>query len=228
MPHARVRSISGFTRHAGLRRAAARLRAAQRVVITTHLHPDPDAIGSSLALAAALDGLGIPVDIIIGSPMPKRYAFMDDAQRIRALDESEELPEADVVVIFDSSAGWDRLGTPGASNCDPLRARQATVITSTITPIHISLQYPRCRSTGHCSVSARIHLVLLLTDTLSPQQAGWLYLGIVTDTSSFRFPNTNPEAYRIVADLADRGGESASTVRRNVRAHFSGAIALAW
>ncbi len=49
------------------------------------------------------------------------------------------------------------------------------------------------------------HLVLMLTNEITIEEAGWLYLGIVTDTSSFRFPNTNPEAYRIVADLADRG-----------------------
>jgi len=206
MPHAKVRSISGVTRHAGLRRAAARLRAARRVLITTHLHPDPDAIGSSLALAAALDRLGIPADIIIGSPMPERYAFMDDARRIRVLGENEALPEADVVVILDSSAGWDRLGTPGAMIATRFAARQATVICldhhpHPHQPANIRVVDPQATATSVLVY----YLVLLLTDALSSAQAGWLYLGIVTDTSSFRFPNTNPEAYRIVADLADRG-----------------------
>ncbi len=119
MPHGNIRAISGITRRTGLRRAASRLRSARHVLITTHLHPDPDALGSSLTLASALGRLGIRAEIVVGSPVPERYAFMDEAQRIRVLGEDEPLPEADVVVVLDTSAGWDRLGTR-CRDCRPI------------------------------------------------------------------------------------------------------------
>ncbi len=50
-------------------------------------------------------------------------------------------------------------------------------------------------------------LILLLARMITPEEASWLYLGIVTDTASFRFPNTNAEAHRTVADLADHGAD---------------------
>src|SRR5947209_821621 len=56
--------IVGLTRRAALRRAAVRLRAATSVLITTHLGPHPDGLGSALALASAL----ARVDARAGAP----------------------------------------------------------------------------------------------------------------------------------------------------------------
>jgi len=206
MPHGNIRAISGITRRSGLRRAAARLRAARHVLITTHLHPDPDALGSSLTLASALERIGIRAEIVVGSPVPERYAFMDEAQRIRVLGEDESLPEADVVVILDTSAGWDRLGEPGAAIAARFADRLVTVICLDHHPHPHQPADIRVVDPQATAASVLVyHLVLMLTNDITPEEAGWLYLGIVTDTSSFRFPNTNPEAYRIVADLSDRG-----------------------
>ncbi len=208
MPRAKVQSISGLTRRNGLRRAASRLREARHVLITTHLHPDPDAIGSSLALASALDRAGVPARIVVGSPVPRRYAFMDDLTRIEVLPEGEPLPPGDVVVVLDTSAGWERLGAVGEHIRERYEAKQCTAI---VLDHHPNPHQPaNIRVVDPAATAAAVlvyHLVLLLTGSMTAQEAGWLYLGIVTDTSSFRFPNTNPEAYRIVADLAERGAD---------------------
>ena len=46
------------------------LRESQRIVVTAHRGPDGDAVGSSLAWAAYLKGLGKKVDVILPTPFP--------------------------------------------------------------------------------------------------------------------------------------------------------------
>lgn len=197
-----------LSRRAALRRAAARLRAARSVLITTHLTPDPDALGCALALASAVDRLNIPAQVIVGGGIPDRYRFMDGTNRVRVMGPDEPPPETDVVVVLDVSSGWDRVGAFGAT----IAARQAAKATTVICLDHhprtaIAVDIPVLDNHATATATLVYHLILLLTRTLTAAEAGWLYLGLVTDTASFRFPNTNAEAHRIVADLVERGAD---------------------
>ena len=200
--------IVGLTRRAALRRAAARLRAASSVLITTHLGADPDGLGSSLALASALDHLGISARIALGCTVPERYRYLDPTGRANVYDKNDALPEADTVVVLDTSSGWDRVGAPGDTIAARHAAKQCMVICVDHHP-HTALDADIAVIDPHATATAVLtyHLILALTHDLTAEEAGWLYLGIVTDTASFRFPNTNAEAHRIVADLADRGAD---------------------
>ena len=200
--------IVGLTRRAALRRAAARLRTARSVLITTHLTPDPDALGCALALASALDRLDIPVMICVGGAIPDSFRYLDTTNRVRILGPHEEPPETDVVAVLDISSGWDRVGAFGKT----IAARQATKETTVICLDHhphtgMAVDIPVLDNQATATAVLVYHLILLLTHDLTPEEAGWLYLGIVTDTASFRFPNTNAEAHRIVADLSERGAD---------------------
>jgi len=196
----------GLTRRAALRRAAARLREAASVLITTHLGADPDGLGSALALASALERIGVPARIALGCTVPERYRYMDSAVRATVYGPDDPLPEADVVVVLDTSAGWERVGAPGAVIAARRAARRCTVICLDHHPhtgidVDIPVIDPRATATAVLAYQ----LILLLTRTVTAEEASWLYLGIVTDTASFRFPNTNAEAHRIVAELAEHG-----------------------
>ncbi len=208
MPRAMVEGMPKLTRRAGLRRAIACLRGARHVLITTHLQPDPDGLGSALALASALTRIGISAEVVIGSTIPIRYRFMDEGGQAHILNDDEPLPDADVAVILDQSIGWERSGKPGIAIGTRRAAKECTVICVDHHP-HAQLTADIAVIDPAATASAVLiyHLILQMTHTLTPQEAGWLYLGIVTDTASFRFPNTNAEAYRIVADLADRGAD---------------------
>lgn len=200
--------IVGMTRRAALRRAAACLRGAKRVLITTHLSPDPDGLGSALALASALDRIGIPVAVAIGSPVPDRYRYMDNSARARVYGKDDALPEADVAVALDTSTGWDRMGAPGEAIAARSAAKQCAVVCLDHHPhTAITVDVPVIDPQATATAVLVYHLILLLAHDLTPEEASWLYLGIVTDTASFRFPNTNAEAHRIVADLAERGAD---------------------
>lgn len=195
-----------LSRRAALRRAAVRLRAARSVLITTHLTPDPDGLGCSLALASALDRLDIPAQIIIGGGIPDRYRFMDRTNRVRVMGPDETPPESDVTVVLDISSGWDRVGAFGETIATRRAAKATTVICLDHHPrTGMAVDIPVLDSHATATATLVYQLILLVTHDLTPEEAGWLYLGLVTDTASFRFPNTNAEAHRIVADLAERG-----------------------
>jgi phosphoesterase RecJ-like protein len=49
----------------------------QRFLVTTHIRPDPDGLGSQLGLAEALQQLGKEVRLVIASTYPPRYNFLN-------------------------------------------------------------------------------------------------------------------------------------------------------
>ncbi len=205
---ARSTAPIGLPRRAALRRAAARLREANAVLITTHLGADPDGLGSALALASALTRIGIPATIALGYAVPERYKYIDTEARATVYGPDDPLPEADVVVVLDTSSGWDRVGAPGATIAARHAAKQCTVICLDHHP-HAAIDVDIAVIDPQATAAAVLayQLILLLARGVTPEEAGWLYLGIVTDTASFRFPNTNAEAHRIVADLTEHGAD---------------------
>lgn len=196
----------GLTRRAALRRAATRLREATAVLITTHLGADPDGLGSALALASALERIGIPAHIALGCTIPERYRYMDSTARATVYGAGDSLPEADAAVVLDTSSGWDRVGAPGEAIAARHAAKQCAVICLDHHPhAVIDVDIPVIDPQATAAAVLTYQLILLLAHGVTPEEASWLYLGIVTDTASFRFPNTNAEAHRIVADLAEHG-----------------------
>ncbi|MHC4915198.1 MAG: DHH family phosphoesterase, partial [Planctomycetota bacterium] len=83
------------------------VRAKKSFLITGHMRPDGDLCGSSIALRAALTGLGRTARIVLPEAPPERYAHMDGADWLEVFDGSEL--SADAVFVLDS-AGMDRIG----------------------------------------------------------------------------------------------------------------------
>ena len=156
----------------------------------------------------ALERIGIPAQIALGCAIPARYQYIDAAARAKVYGTDDPLPEADVAVVLDTSSGWDRVGAPGTMIADRHAAKQCTVVCLDHHPhAAIAVDIPVIDPQATATAVLAYQLILLLTHSVTPEEAGWLYLGIVTDTASFRFPNTNAEAHRIVADLADHGAD---------------------
>src|SRR5580658_3129308 len=85
----------------------------QNFLITTHIRPDPDGLGSQLGLAEVLRGLGKQVQLVISSVWPPRYNFMDPERIIRRFElPGTDFRQADAVVILDTGT-WNQLGDFG-------------------------------------------------------------------------------------------------------------------
>src|SRR5260370_37664980 len=89
------------------------VRRHQRFLLTTHVRPDGDGLGSMLALADALESQGKQARLVVASSLPPRYAFLAPAgriQRFSAADASQHA--ADALMVLDTGT-WNQLGDFG-------------------------------------------------------------------------------------------------------------------
>src|SRR2546423_14138327 len=84
---------------------------ARSFVLTSHMRPDCDAIGSEIGLALALGSLGKTVRIVNADPVPRHIAFIDPNHDVQVLghDVTEADLKCDVLAVLDTSA-WSQLG----------------------------------------------------------------------------------------------------------------------
>jgi phosphoesterase RecJ-like protein len=176
----------------------------ERILLTSHIRPDCDALGSELGMAGILDALGKHVRIVNGQATPPNYRFIDPKLRIKAIGvdvQAAELSDATLLMVLDTSA-WAQLG-PMA---DFVRASAATKI---VVDHHVSsddlgaeqFKDVTAEATGRLVLQAATHLGVRLT----PAIATPLFAAIATDTGWFRFASTTGETYRAGGVLVDAG-----------------------
>ena len=90
-----------------LTETAAELKAHERIVLTAHVNPDGDAIGSSLGLMHALKALGKEVQVFIDDDIPAAFSVLPGYELIGKVEEGQNIP-ADLLVAVDVSL--DRIG----------------------------------------------------------------------------------------------------------------------
>ena len=185
------------------------LNTPQKIVITTHLKPDGDAMGSSLGLFHFLKRLGHSVTVI--SPtnwasflkwMPACDLVIDfEAQNERAL---KELAEAEVLFCLDFNV------LHRTKNMEQhLNKIQCTKV---LIDHH---QQPQREAftfgisdTTKSSTSEMVYDFIVESgnkNKINVDVAECLYTGVMTDTGSFRFPSASANVHRMIADLKDAG-----------------------
>jgi phosphoesterase RecJ-like protein len=176
----------------------------ERFILTSHIRPDCDALGSALGMALVLDKLGKQVRIVNGQATPPNLDFIDPDHRIEAIGagvQLDELVDADVHMVLDTSA-WAQLGPMG----DVIRATKARKI---IVDHHMSEDDLGAENFKNTSAEATGRLVVEAADALgvqlTPEMAKPIYAAIATDTGWFRFPSTTPYTYEIAGRLIAAG-----------------------
>lgn len=167
-------------------------------VITCHVDPDPDCLGSMLALEWGLTRLGKRVTMVSSDPVGDESRFLPGSERIQA----PPAPAADALVIVDCEPA--RIGTvrkqlpqyPHVYNID-----HHVTNTGEGTIHYID---PQAGATGEI-------IFRLLTDywrlSLDPETASNLYAALMSDTGSFRFSNTTSATLHIAAQLVAAGAK---------------------
>jgi len=176
----------------------------ERFILTSHIRPDCDALGSALGMALVLDKLGKQVRIVNGQATPPNLDFIDPDHRIEAIGagvQLDELVDADVHMVLDTSA-WAQLGPMG----DVIRATKARKI---IVDHHMSEDDLGAENFKNTSAEATGRLMVEAADALgvqlTPEMAKPIYAAIATDTGWFRFPSTTPYTYEIAGRLIAAG-----------------------
>ncbi|MBF0593513.1 MAG: bifunctional oligoribonuclease/PAP phosphatase NrnA [Candidatus Omnitrophica bacterium] len=173
------------------------LTRAQKVLVTMHVHPDPDAIGSALAMTLFLKAAGKDVRLYNEDPCPKWLAFMPRVALARQVTGREKFVP-DVVVILDSG-DYERIG-----KVKQLIPSEACVINI---DHHVTNEMFGCLNlvkTKYSSTSEILYELLKRGKcSFTRDIAILLYLGILTDTGSFGFDCTTSHTHAVISHLLE-------------------------
>ncbi len=177
-----------------------------RFVLTSHVRPDADAIGSEIGLAELLEGQGKTVRIINPSPITPGLEFLDPDARVMSIGEDVDVADAcdtDVHVVLDTSAWVQVEGV-----ADVLKTTDAVKV---VIDHHQSGDRIGDLELKDTSAEATGRLIVDLADSLgwdiSETAARALFCAIATDTGWFRFSSTNGGTMRAIGRLIDLGAE---------------------
>jgi len=174
--------------------------------IVSHADPDGDSVGSQLALCSSLRRLGKRAWAVSDDPVPAIYRFLQGGVEMESGSAGED---AVVVVVVDSSnpqrvSGLDFPGVDGVRilNIDHHKSNTRFGRWNYVDP-------------EACACAEQVYRVLgAMGVEPTAEEAACLYIGILTDTGAFRFPNTSSACFRMAADLVDRGFSAADVARR--------------
>jgi bifunctional oligoribonuclease and PAP phosphatase NrnA len=191
-----------------LARIADEFRTGERFLITTHSGVDGDALGSMLAMHHILVQLGKDSVMFLPAsefPLPVEYRFLP-------LEEVFHEPPADLVdrvLVFLDCGNIDR------TDASFLRRDGAHLLN--IDHHHDNTRFGTVNLVDiEASSTAEIiyDLAGLLEVEITPQIAGALYVGLITDTGRFMYENTDARTHRIAATLIEAGVDVHDTYRR--------------
>lgn len=201
------------------------VRESRRIILTSHIRSDCDALGSELGMAGVLESLGKEVVIVNGQATPPNLAFIDPTRRIKAIGvdvQVDDLRDYDLIMILDTSA-WAQLGPM----TDAIRALPAKRI---VLDHHVSedelgatlFKDTSAEAAGRLVLDAARHLGV----TVTPAIAAPLFCAIATDTGWFRFGSAKAGTYRAAAELIEAGAEPSTLYRELYEQDTLGRIVL--
>ena len=179
-----------------LRETAEKLKSAEKILLTAHINPDGDAIGSTLAMLQILRAIGKNVSAYIDDKIPKNFLTMPCVEEIKRPAEGEKI-SADLLVVLDTSI--DRTGK---------------VIDITDAPIlnidhHVTNKGENIYLYDEPTAAATCEIIFKLCEELganiTKEIAICLYSGLATDTGFFNYSNTKPATFRAAASLVECG-----------------------
>lgn len=194
------------------------LDSASRIVISSHSNADGDAAGSEAALGHWLRARGVQPVLLNPTPFPDGFRFLlDGLEELNVEDAGAEeaVREADLAVVVDTSERhrlggvWDLL-----ERYDDL----PVAVVDHHPPSPEAIGDPAWRDPSACATAELLYRMMTEVEgdaeDLSLEVARALYVGIVTDTGSFRFSNATPAAHRIAARLIEIGVDPQTMYRR--------------
>lgn len=182
----------------------------QHLVIVAHTNPDGDAVGSSLAWAGALRGMGHTVTCVVPNKYPYFLDWMEGIDQIEIFKSDTEgrvaraIAEADIIFCldFNSISRLEILSETIAANTTARRV----LIDHHLSPdegFDLLISHPDASST--CFVVYALIEAICGTEAITRSMAESLYVGMMTDTGNFAFSFLTPELFRAVAVLVERG-----------------------
>ena len=189
------------------------IQKADNIVITSHRSPDGDSIGSSLGMLRFIRSLGKEATICHPDTCPSFLEWLKDGDEIVEFETNQDrvisyMDSADLIFCLDYN-GSNRMGKEMGG---VLLAADGKKIMIDHHPhpediFDISASHPEV-----CSTSQLIVELIVESgneDKLNESIGTPLYLGVVTDTGSFRFSSVTARTHELIGKLIENGVKQA-------------------
>ena len=195
------------------------LKNSNHILIASHADPDGDAIGALIALGVSLDALNNKTTLYNESPIPAIYRFLPTVDRIvRHIDDQNLF---DTAVILDCG-DLERIG-----NALSTISRIPHIINIDHHVTNTRFGEFNLIDPSACATSEIVYrLIRRMEAAINLATATSIYTGILTDTGSFRFSNTNKAAFDICAEMVALGVEPYSIAQLVYGTYSLGRIKL--
>ncbi|KAF1682983.1 bifunctional oligoribonuclease/PAP phosphatase NrnA [Veillonella sp. R32] len=172
---------------------------ANRIILTVHVHPDGDAIGSMVAFYEALIHQGKDVTMVVDDTVPSKYNFLEAVSHIKQVADVRDW-QADMLLVLDAST-FERIGEVGALCKAPIYNIDHHISNSQFADgLYLCSDFA---ATGE--------ILAYLCDSwswpITKTMANALYMAIATDCGFFRFSNTTEQTLRMGALCVAHGAE---------------------
>ena len=188
----------------------AEIKAASNIVITSHKSPDGDSIGSTLGLLHFIEKLGKTATVCHPDAAPNFLYWLDTSSFLLMTEQPEAVTDAfakaDLVFCLDYNA-TNRIGP------DMQALLEAVTCKTVMIDHHLNPEAFPTLTVSETNASSTSELIVDLIEQsgngdLLDQKIGTpLYLGILTDTGSFRFSSVKPRTHEVLAKLLAAGVE---------------------
>lgn len=183
----------------------------KKIAIIPHRNPDGDAMGSTLALYHFLSKNNHQTTVISPNEFPDFLAWLPGSETVQIFEKNKEnctqiLEQADIVFTLDFNA-FHRVGE---------MEKVLELLDTTFIMIdhhqkpddYATYMYSDTSFGSTCEMVYNFISFLDKKDQIDKTIGTCIYTGILTDSGSFRFPNTTGNTHRIVAELIDLGVEN--------------------
>ena len=177
------------------------IKSSKNILITSHVNPDGDTLGSMCGMYELIKtNFKKKSDMLIVSKLPDKYTFIPNVKLAKHIEEIDKSREYDLVINVDIAA-IDRI-------CDGKILFEKAKHTVNIDHHKTNNSYAELNFVeGDASSTSEVIYAIAkdLNWEINRDTAVCLYVGILTDTGSFRFSNTTPRAMEFAAEMLKSG-----------------------
>lgn len=177
-------------------------------LVVAHVHPDGDALGATLAMREILRQLGKSYTLVNESEIPERFRFLPGSEEILSVSQLEGKSFTHVIALDCGDSA--RIGNVAALFAENVQICNIDH--------HATNDLFGVSNYVDSKAAATVELLYRLADRMQLEftldLATCIYTGLLTDTGSFKYPNTTPEVMRQAARLLEIGVPGAEIADR--------------
>ena len=191
----------------------------KNIVIVPHRNPDGDAMGSALGLYHYLKLNHHNVDVIAPNDYPDFLKWIPSDETVLKFEGQQEqsnsiLEKADILFTLDFNA-YHRAGEQMAEALEKSSAIKIMIDHHQQPDAYANYMYSDITMSSTCEMVYNFIEMLGDADKINATIATCLYVGIMTDTGSFRFASTTSRTHQVIGDLIDKGADN-SQIHNNI------------